>query len=275
MRSLILLSGLLLTAASGCIAYNVQCEGLVENPKERIGFIAEDVYLDKPNARHANNAIGQMTADGFVEAFADGSDPASFAIINGGAIRAEGICVTRNALKKGSEMTNGLLHEILLFENVVMAVDLTEEEVVQMLEHSVSRLVPNTQPITSPSGQFLHVSREVAMKVNCTRPAGSRIYDLKLNGVQVLPGTPRKERYYRVAMASYILGGGDGYSMLAGKGSDPERKPAQAQRFGGIDSNLSAEYMRKHYNQSAASGLTVDRARIELGACAVPDKPQG
>lgn len=260
-----------LAASAGCIAYNEQCEGLVERPKEPIGYITEDIYLDKPNARHANNAIGQMAADAFVDAFAD--PPAQLGVVNGGAIRAEGICITRNVLPKGSRMTNGLLHEILLFENLVSAVDLTEDELYRMMEHSVARLSPEGQAITAPAGQFLQVSAQVAMEVDCLAAPGSRVTALRV-GSETLQRTGRPGKFFRVALVSFLLGGGDGYDMLVAPGRDPGRNPAQAQRFGGIDSNLAADYMRRHYNEEG-KGLAVDRNRILLRNCAVPAPPQG
>ncbi len=54
--------------ASSCVAYNDQCAPLVDNPQERVAFIAKgtEICIDRPNARHANNAIGQAATDAFV-----------------------------------------------------------------------------------------------------------------------------------------------------------------------------------------------------------------
>ncbi len=262
--------------SAGCIAFNEQCEGFIENPKERVGFLAEEVFLDKPNTRHNNNALGHLAADAFVDAFKESSSPADFGIQNGGGIRGEGLCVVRNVLPKGP-LTNGLLHEIFLFENLVFAVDVGEREVVAMFEHSVSRLLPTddagrNQPVTSPPGQYLHVSSGIQMTVDCKRTP--RVVDLRIGGVAVPLGAPRDGKKYRVAASSFLLGGGDGYQMLAGKASDAASNPAQAQRFGGIDSNLVGDYMKRTYNRDEASGLKLDPNRIKLLNCSIPPRPQ-
>ena len=261
---------------SGCIAYNDQCQPLVDNPNEQVAFIARgtEVYLDRPNARHGNNAIGQVAADAFKWVFSETDRPVDFAVVNGGAIRAEGLCVTRNILREGP-LSNGVMHEIMLFENTVQAVDVSEQEVVEMFEHSVERLFPMGTPIVSPAGLFLQVSKEVTMTVDCMQPVGSRVTALAINGQAVMrPGRPLDQRKFRFATSSFIIAGGDGYSMLAGKGTDPTRNPANAQRFGGIDSNIAAAFMKQSpFNQSLDTGIRVEPTRITFMNCAQPTRP--
>ncbi len=256
---------------AGCVAYNEQCQALVENPNEKVATLGADLYLDRPNARHAPNALGQAVADAFVEVFAATGKPADFGVLNGGSLRAEGLCgVTRNIVPASpTGLTNGVLHEILLFENLVNAVDLTEDEVTAMLEHSVERLFAQTSPIISPAGSFLQLSKEVQLVIDCTLPVGSRITSLKIKGEAVQkPG--RVNKTYRVAMPAFLLGGGDGYTMLAGPGKDPARSPIQAQRFGGVDSNIAADYLRTN---KIADPLKVDPLRIVMNQCSKPVRP--
>ncbi len=264
-------AGLLAAAfGSGCLAYNEQCQGFVEKPGEVVGYTAETIYLDKPNARHDTNAIGQLEADAFVDAFASSERPAAFGVANGGAVRAEGLCVTRNILAPGP-MTNGLLHEILLFENLVKAVDVTEPEVLAMMEHSVERLQPDGQAINAPAGQFLQVSASVKLTVDCSKPAGGRVTSLKIgNDTLARPGNPAKR--YRVALTAFLLGG-DGFDMLQGLDANPDRDPVQAQRFGGTDANTAADYMRRNYNADPAKGLKRDTGRTTFVGCAKPPPP--
>lgn len=239
----------LLASTSGCVQYNEQCQPLVEEPGEIIGYLGEDVPLDKPSARHDNHAIGQLAADAFRDAFTDTSSPADLGVFNGGAIRAEGICVTRERLFAGP-LKRGLLYEVLLFENIVTAVDLTEAELVAIFERAASRLSPAGEPITSPPGGFLQISAGTELEINCTKPAGERVAKLVVDGREVdltAPSTDLEERF-RIAVPSFLLQGGDGYAELAAVSSDPSRNPVQAQQLGGIDSNLAADYMSRHYN---------------------------
>ena len=53
-------------ALSACIEFNEPCSGVAENPNEQVAYLADTVYLDKANARHANNAIGQGAAEAFL-----------------------------------------------------------------------------------------------------------------------------------------------------------------------------------------------------------------
>jgi 2',3'-cyclic-nucleotide 2'-phosphodiesterase (5'-nucleotidase family) len=242
------------------VAYNTDCTGLVENPEEVLGWLAEDVPLAREYVRHANNALGQLAADAMLHARTSGTPP-ELGVFNGGAIRDEGVCLTRSRLQAGP-LTRGELHEVVLFSNVVSAVDLTGPELLAMFENAVSRLRAFDEPLVLPSGsgRFLHVSEGTELRVDCTRPVGSRVTGLQIGERSVtIPGDDGER--YRVAISSFLLGGEDGFTMLTGPGSDPERNPVQAQDFGGTDSRLTAEYLKAQH-PTAAEGLRVDGARI-------------
>lgn len=274
MRHVLLLASV--AFASGCVAYNDQCQPLVDNPSERVAFIAKgtELFLDRANARHGNNAIGQQAADGFVWVFSETDKPADFGVVNGGSIRAEGLCVTRNILSAGP-LSNGVLHEILLFENPVQAIDLSEQEVIAMFEHSAERLFTSPAPIASPAGSFLQVSKDVTMTIDCSRPALDRVTSLSIGGTPIVkPGRLIDQRRLRLATSSFIVAGGDGYTMLTDKGLDPTRNPSNAQRFGGIDSNIAAAYLKQSpYNATVEAGFKVEPSRITFMNCSVPTRP--
>ena len=265
-----------LVSLPGCVAYNDQCQPLVDNPTERVTFIAKgtEVFLDRANARHANNAVAQGAADGFVWVFSGTDKPVDFGVVNGGSIRAEGLCVTRNIIGAGP-LSNGVLHEIMLFENPVQAVDVSEQEVVAMLEHSVERLFTAPAPIVSPAGSFLQLSKEVSMTIDCARPPLDRITSLSIGGQAITkPGRTIDLRKFRLAASSFIIAGGDGYTMLAGKGTDPTRNPANAQKAGNIDSNIAAAYLKQSaFNMTVEAGLKVEPSRVVLMNCSVPTRP--
>lgn len=275
MRPLCFLAALAL--GTGCVAYNDQCQPLVDNPGERVAFIAKgtELFLDRPNARHANNAIGQQASDAFVWVFSETDKPADFAVVNGGSIRAEGLCITRNIVGSGP-LSNGVLHEIMLFENPVQAIDLSEQEVLAMFEHSAERLFTAPAPIASPAGSFLQVSQEVSLTIDCSRPPLDRVTSLSIGGQAIVkPGRSIDQRRLRMASSSFIVAGGDGYSMLAGKGTDPTRNPANAQRAGGIDSNIAAAYLKQSaFNSTVEAGFSVEPGRVVLMNCSVPTRPQ-
>lgn len=263
MRTLLAAALLLVTA---CVAYNDQCAPLVDRPNERIAILGAEVLLDRANARHANNAIGQVSADAFVEVFSE-SGKADFGVLNGGSLRAEGVCQTRNIVPPGP-LTNGVLHEILLFENQVRAATITEKDVVRMFEHSVDNLVPDGGTINTPQGYFLQVSKEVAMTVDCGRPPNQRVTALKI-GSNTITAPGREDAGYRVAMSSFILSGGDGYDFLRAYSDRSDTAP----KFGAIDSNIAADFMRRNFNTDNGPKIVVDPARIRFINCATPLRP--
>ncbi|WNG36234.1 hypothetical protein F0U61_23095 [Archangium violaceum] len=265
---------LALAPGLGCLQYNDQCRPLVDDPEAVIGYLADDVFLDKPYARHDNHALGQLAADAFRHA-ADGTPaPAELGIINGGSLRAEGLCVTRTVIPKGP-LENGLLHEILLFENSVVTVDLTEQQLVDMFELSVAELSPVGQPIVSPSGAFLHVSEGTTVHVDCERPRGQRVVELKVNERTVpLPARADPSIRYRVAMPVFLLQGGDGYgAIFKDAATDLSRNPVTATSAEGkaTDANLTEAYMRaKHPTENQA---LKEAGRVIFNHCARPGRP--
>ncbi|MFP2932752.1 5'-nucleotidase C-terminal domain-containing protein [Pyxidicoccus sp. 3LG] len=259
---------------SGCIAYNDSCQPLVEDPDAVVGYLGQDVLLDKPFTRHDNNALAQAVADAFLHAEDSSAKPAVLGIVNGGSLRAEGLCVTRTSLRKGP-LTDGVLHELILFENLVVTVDLTEKQLVDMLEHSVGSLYREGQEIASPSGAFLHVSAGSSLRVDCAMPRGQRVRELTVGGrALTLPPSEDPSVRYRVAMPTFILEGGDGYGAALGNaGKDPDRNPVQARKVGGTDANLTSAYMKEKYPTPVQA--LVEEPRVVFVNCALPARPSG
>ncbi|WP_338865678.1 5'-nucleotidase [Myxococcus stipitatus] len=259
---------------SGCISYNDSCQPLVPDPDAVVGYLGQDVQLDKPFTRHDNNALAQLVADSFRHAEDGSSRPAVLGVVNGGSLRAEGLCYTRMTLKKGP-LTDGVLHEVILFENLVVTLDLTESELVQMMEASVGSLYAEGQLIASPSGAFLHVSEGTKMHVDCAQRKGQRVRTLTVGGVNV-PLPPREDASirYRVAVPTFLLEGGDGYDAVFGNaGKDPDRNPVQARKLGGTDANIASAYMREKHPTPAQP--LIEESRITFENCALPARPAG
>ncbi len=258
----------------GCLQFNDPCQPLVEDPDSIVGYLADDVFLDKPFARHDNHAIGQLAADALRHAEDGSKAPAELGVVNGGALRAEGLCVTRTVIRKGP-LKNGLLHEVLLFENSVVTVDLTEQQLVAMLERSVEALSQEGQPIVSPSGAFLHVSAGTTLRVDCSRPRGQRLVELKVNErVVPLPARTDSAIRYRVAMADFLLDGGDGYgSIFKDAATDLSRNPVKARVEAGkaTDTNLTEAWMRARHGTEAQA--LREEGRVVFVNCARPGRP--
>jgi len=267
------LLALALAPGVGCLQYNDQCQPLIADPETIVGHLGNDVYLERSYTRHDNHALGQLSADALLHAEDSSSAPAELAVVNGGALRSEGLCVTRVSIPKGP-LKNGLLHEVMLFENSVVTVDLTEKQLVDMFEHSVEALFPTGQSIISPPGTFLQVSDGVSLRVDCSRPAGQRVQGLTVKGrtVSLPPRTDPSVRY-RVAMSGYLAQGGDGYgAIFKDAASDVTRNPVTARAAEGraTDVSLTEAYMKAHYD--SADTALIEQGRIVFEKCARPPR---
>ena len=265
-----LLVSLVLALLGGCVAYNESCQAPVEEPTEVVAQLkaGETILLEKPYARHANNAFGQAAAAAFREAFAGTGAPADVGVVNGGDLRAEGFCSPRTQIKDAVQ--RGTVHEVLLFDNLVYAVDVTEPEFLAALEHSVTPLTAAGKDILSPPARFLHVDG-ATFTVDCSQPGGSRVSEIRVASREIqAPGDATK--FVRMAMPQFILGGGDGYAMFSAPGQDPARNPQQAKKNGGTEARIAADYMARTYkNATNAQGpeLAVE-PRVKFVNCALP-----
>lgn len=270
---------LALLLSLGCVEFNPECPQLVEDPEAVAGVLAHDVYLDKPNARHANNAFGQAAAEAFRQAI----DGAELGLINGGGLRAEGLCETRNVLPAG-ELTHGALADVMLFNNLVVGLDVTRNELLWVLENSVRGLSREGEPITDPPGAFLHLSSGsglTRMRVDCSKdppdddgreggaPVDGRVTELIVNGRDVF-AAPEDARF-RVAMSDYVINYEGGIAhILSTKDDDLSRNPVR----GDIDSGIVAAFMEANYDGGSPSArLSVDPDRIAFEGCATPPAP--
>jgi 2',3'-cyclic-nucleotide 2'-phosphodiesterase (5'-nucleotidase family) len=153
----------------------------------RVALDAETVRL-----RASETNIGNLVADA-MRADVD----ADIAIINSGAIRGDRIY-------KEGPLTRRTLIGMHPFGNVICKVEVPGRVVLQALNSGVSKL-----PATA--GQFPQVSG-LTMRVEPAAPVGSRVQDVRVHGE---PLDPNKR--YTVAIADFMLSGGDGYTMFGGQ----------------------------------------------------------
>lgn len=148
-----------------------------------------DVYLDgvRENVRTKETNLGNLSADA-VRAAA-GSD---IGFVNGGNIRV--------SIEPG-DITFGKLAELFPFGNTVQVKKITGEDLIKVLEQSVSGY-PAAQ------GGFLHVSG-MKFVFDPAQPAGSRV-------VEVIVGESplNKASEYTVAINDFLGIGGDGYEIF-------------------------------------------------------------
>lgn len=148
-----------------------------------------------PGLRTQEVPLGNLIADTMRTAAAQ-SDGAVAALVNSGGIRAgfnAGDATFEHALA------------VLPFGNTLVVLELTGEELVAALDQGVS------QPGEGAFPQVAGLTLVYCAGVPCPaalRP-GSRITALTVNGVPV-----NLAARYRIAINSYMAGGGDGYAML-------------------------------------------------------------
>jgi len=114
--------------------------------------------------------------------------------------------VRADAIIGPGTLTQRDLLSILPFKNNLVKIEVTGATVRAALEHGVARSAEDAEP-----GRFPQVSG-VQFTFDASRPAGSRIIEVKVNG---LPLDDAKN--YTLTTTTFIgLDGGDGYTMFKG-----------------------------------------------------------
>jgi len=147
--------------------------------------------LDTRNdlVRTQESAVGNLIAD-LIRAAVQ----ADVALVNGGAIRG-------NAIIPAGPLTRGDVLKILPFANKIVKIDVTGETLRAALESGLSQH-------ERTAGRFPQVSG-IRYSFDPKRPAGSRLVSVTVGGQPLEP----KQRY-SLATFDFILGGGDGYTMM-------------------------------------------------------------
>lgn len=142
---------------------------------------------EREKLRSEETELGNLVADALRSA-----TDADVALQNGGGIR--------EGLPKGNITEKDLL-SMFPFGNTVVKLSLTGAELKTVLEHSVG-YTPES------FGGFQQVSG-VTFTLDRSRPAGSRVSDIKIGGVPI-----DMAKSYTVATNDFTKSGGDGFDML-------------------------------------------------------------
>ncbi len=139
--------------------------------------------------RTQESALGDLIADLMRAAL-----NADVALVNGGGIRGD-VVVPAGPLRRGDVLG------ILPFANKVVKLDVSGMALREALENGLSQ-------VEKAAGRFPQVSG-IRYRFDPSRPAGSRLVSVTVNG------RPLDEKaHYTLATFDFILGGGDGYTML-------------------------------------------------------------
>jgi 5'-nucleotidase/UDP-sugar diphosphatase len=218
-------------------------KGIEPIKKEVIGKVADElIHVREPGespdaGAAALTANGSLLAPHVAESMCFKADKvgiqADLSIQNAGGVRT--------SLHRG-KLTFGQVYEVLPFNNTMVVIELTGQELIAALEHGVSR----------GGGAFPYPGR-ARYSVDMTRSKGSRIQSVEIfkNGkfVSVDPSAR-----YRVLTISYLAGGGDAYRIL-------EETKLYRYDTGFIDAETFAEYVEalpdKTLRRLTSTGVTV------------------
>ncbi|MGW3911842.1 bifunctional metallophosphatase/5'-nucleotidase [Streptomyces sp. NPDC005070] len=198
-----------------------------------LGYIAGDI-----GNTGTESQAGDLIADAQL-AYAKSVDPeADLAVMNPGGIRA-GLTYTASSGEGDGVVTYGEAYTVQPFANTVNLVDLTGAQVVTALQQQVSGA-------NEASPKILQISKGLTYTLDLTKTGAARVVadSVKLNGTAIDPAAT-----YRVAMNSFLAGGGDGFAEL-GKGGNV--------RVGGDDLAALGAYLTA--NSSAATPYPVPTA---------------
>lgn len=165
--------------------------------------------------RSGETAFGNLVADALREA-----TNADVAIQNAGGLRGETVYPAGSLLRAGDIMGE------LPFLNQVVLLEVSGKTLQEVLEQGLSRA-------PEPSGSFPQVSG-LQLRYDPHAPPGERLLELLVEEEPLDP-----ERRYRLAVNSFMAGGGGGYEML--RDAKPLSHPA-AQK---ADSMVVRDYLRE------------------------------
>jgi 5'-nucleotidase/UDP-sugar diphosphatase len=161
--------------------------------KEVVGYAEDVVIFGDRLSRKIETALGDGVCDANVWYFREVyHQEIDFAFHNGGNIRA--------GLTKGP-ITREQILTILPFENYLFIVSLKGQEILDLFNFIAT--------IPQGAGGWPQVSSEVRYTIDYTGETG-QLQDLTINGAPVDP-----EKTYRFCTNDYLLGGGDGYTVLS------------------------------------------------------------
>jgi 5'-nucleotidase len=149
------------------------------------------------------SALGDVLADAQLAATKDpGYGDAVVAMTNPGGIRTDLLFAQISGGELPGQVTYGEAFAVQPFSNSLVTLSLTGEQLKAVLEQQATAG-------SDGSGRMLQISYSLTYTWNSSASAGSKVSDLKINGVAVDPAAS-----YRVTVNNFLAGGGDGFTTL-------------------------------------------------------------
>jgi 5'-nucleotidase / UDP-sugar diphosphatase len=172
---------------------NEAVKAVIAKYQQRVDAVMNDtvgtslIDLDGVNVRLQETNLGNFIADAMRK-----TSRADAAIVNGGSIRT--------SIKLG-QMRVSDVYAAVPFDNYIVAVKLTGQQIRDSLEHGVSA-------VENKEGRFPQISG-LAFTYDRLAPKGSRVQEVFIGGNLLVAG-----RAYTVATNDFLAAGGDGYKAF-------------------------------------------------------------
>ncbi|MEV7128205.1 bifunctional metallophosphatase/5'-nucleotidase [Streptomyces sp. NPDC093260] len=172
-----------------------------------VGYISGDI--NGRGATTPESPLGDLIADAQLAHAKSLDSKAVLALMNPGGIRSDLVHKASGGEGDGV-VTYGEAFTVQPFSNTVNLVDLTGAQLITALQQQVSG--PN-----EASPKILQISAGLTYRLDLTKSGAARVVtdSVRLDGAAIDPAAT-----YRVAMNSFLAGGGDGFTEL-GKGKNP------------------------------------------------------
>jgi len=196
---------------------------LLDKLQVKVGNTAVKLDATSFASRTKETNVGNFIADSY--RYVTGAD---IGFVNGGSIRADleynpGVLSMRDVLS------------ILPFNNPIVKIEISGKTLYEVLEHGVARSREDNEP-----GRFPQISG-MKFTFDANKLPGQRIVEATVGGKRIDPNAT-----YTLATSSFLVGGGDGYTMLKDAkvliAADKARK----------DSELFEEAIKKSQNATIA-----------------------
>jgi 5'-nucleotidase len=197
---------------------------------------AKDTLSRAQDANGRDSVLGNLIADSQKadeSTIPSGGTAPVVAFMNPGGIRAD---LVENDAK---EITYGAAFSVQPFNNYVVSMDLTGEQILKVLNEQWNGRNESTDPgrynVLQVSGLKYTWDLSEAAAVDADAIVGDVMVDLDRDGTAETKLDPAKT--YRVVVNSFLAGGGDGFATLA-TGANVY--------FGGLDIDSLADYLAAH-----------------------------
>lgn len=168
-----------------------------------VGSITADI---KRAGNMDESALGDVIADAQLAAtIAPDAGGAVIAMTNPGGIRTDLLYAQISGGELPGQVTYAEAFAVQPFSNSLVTLTLTGAQLKAVLEQQATAG-------SDGSGRMLQISYSLTYTWSLSAPVGSKVSDMKLNGVPIDPNAS-----YRVTVNNFLAGGGDGFTaFLAG-----------------------------------------------------------